>query len=68
MAESRNLKLQYYSRRLCGIISRGVAGGGHDGGDLKVYLYPKIMFSYVKEMHFSSPLHQLSEKIKGVNK
>ena len=32
----------------------------------KVYPYPTIIFSYVKERHFSSPLHQYSEK--GVNK
>ena len=31
--------------------------------DIKVYFYPKIIFSYVKEMHFSSPLHQMSEKM-----
>ena len=30
--------------------------------ELKVYLYQKSIFDYVKEMHFSSPLHQHSEE------
>ena len=43
-------------------IGKGVAVHLQDKTEkvFKVYLYPKIIFWYVEEMHFSSPLHQYS--------